>query len=288
MMFGDFLILGIIWFMGGLVTLQALYRKKGGENLWAVYNEVAKELSLSMKEETTIGYGLPDIFGNIENKRIFIHPIVGKGMGGVAKTAFAVEHGMKINGRIMIIHSGASKLRVGRYKHTLELPYHPTFSNDYIITSQSKNNQEIVNRIFSSDVCDDFRKINSKFPKSFFGLIMESGIALYYTFGWETEKEQLKNTILSLYQLVKKMESKADYLNPNINNRLFKYTTKKGMSKQVDVALSGILVGLGILVVILGGLDVKNLWNTFMIGNLGAVIILMGTTRIYAATKMKK
>jgi len=286
-MFGDFLILGIIWFMGGLATLQALYRKKGGENLWAVYSEVAKELSLSVKEETTIGYGLPDIFGNIENKRIFIHPIVGKGTGRVAKTAFAVEHGMKINGRIMIIHSGASKLRVGRYKHTLELPCHPTFSNDYIITSQSKNNQEIVNRIFSSDVCDDFRKITSKSPKSFFGLIMESGIALYYTFGWETEKEQLKNTILNLYQLVKKMESKADYLNPNINNRLFKYTTKKGMSKQVDVALSAIVVGSGILV-ILGGLDVKNLWNTFMIGNLGAVLILMGTTRIYAATKMKK
>jgi len=277
----------MIWMLGGLVIYQALGRKKEGSKLWKIYNEVSRELGLIEKEESTMGYGLPDIVGKIKGRRVFIHPIVGKGAGGLAKTAFAVEHKIRLDKKVMISSTQISPLLLGKLRYPINMNNLSGYSPNYLVTSQAKTNQNIMNKLFTTNISNSFNSMASRDPKKFLSLILESGIAIFYTLGWEEEKELLKNTLLTLVELVEQMEKNAPILDPNIDNRLFKYTTKKTYSKTIDVAMSIFITILGIIILGIIIITFSDIQSAVLLLNIGIVVILMGATRVYAATKMK-
>jgi hypothetical protein len=275
----------IMWFFGIIVILQAFGRKKEGGKLWEAYYETSIELGLKEKESSASGYGFPDILGRIRGRRIIIHPIVGKGFGGVAKTAYTIEHKIRFDKKIMISSTKISSMRLSKYRYKLELTN--LKSPDYIVTSEKRIDQDIMNQLFDKNVTSHFNSIILKNEKKFFALFLESGIAIYYNTDWDEDKDVLKNNLLNLIKLLEEMEKNAPELDPNINNKLFSYTSKRGYSKEVDIVISAILIPIGVILVIIA-LFSSNILDMLFLINIGLVVILMGSTRIYAAKKNER
>jgi hypothetical protein len=274
-----------MWFLGVIVILQAFVRKKEGGKLWDTYYETSVELRLKEKESSTGGYGFPDILGRIRGRRIIIHPIVGKGFGGVAKTAYVIEHKIGFDKKIMISSTKISSMLLSKHKYKLEL--RNLKSPDYIVTSEKRINQEIMNRLFDKNVTSHFNSIALKNEKKFFALFLESGVAIYYNTDWDEDKDVLKTNLLDLIKLLEEMEKNATILDPNINNKLFNYTSKRGVSKEADIALSAVLITLCIAIFVIA-LFSSDVLDMLLLINIGIVLTLMASTRIYAAIKMKE
>ena len=286
--FFDIIILAMIWMLGAIVILQAITRKKEGEKLWAVYGEVAKELGLAEREEVMAGYGFPDVVGEIKGRKTFIHPIVGKGGGGLPKTAFAVEHKIKFNGKIMITTTKPLKMvpRSFRHKLTLANPYGKDWA--FLVSGQSKEDIKVVAELFSGDALGLLSKIVHRNHEDFLYFFLESGIAILYTLDWENDKENLKNNLLDTLKLVEIMEANAPYLDPKIKSELFVRAEGKSLSKARDMFLSATLIPLGVIILVFLAPTVSDIWSMAVVVSIGLLVILIGTTRIYAAMFMKK
>ncbi|MEM3397303.1 MAG: hypothetical protein QW620_07710 [Thermoplasmata archaeon] len=276
----------VCWLLGGLVIFQAINRKKEGKKIWKIFNEVATELGLTTKEDTIAAYGFPNILGKIKGRRVFIHIIVGKGMGGLAKTAYAVEHKIRFDNKVLISSTNTLPLLSGAFKCPLNI-YNMSTPN-YLVMSESKNNENIMNSLFTPNVVDSFNSIVARNSQRFLSLLLESGIAILYTFGWEEDKGALKANLSSLLELVEQMEKNATFLDSKIDHPFFSSFTKKSYSKAVDIAMSLFITILAIIILGITVITFQEILGTVLLLNIGILLILIGTTRIYAATKMKE
>ncbi len=278
----------MIWLIGIVVIKQAYTRKTYGKELWNMYTRIAREFGLGVKEEATAGYGLPDIYGKMRGRKIYIHPIVGKGISGVAKTAYAVETKIRTHGKTFIGNAMISSWVLGSYKFKHELPN--LDNSRYKVSTQNKKGWAMIEQIFTKELGERLTELISFGDSKFWGMAIDSGLIMVYTKEWETDENVIRKRLIGLVDLIEEMEKNAIRLDHNINNELLQLTGTKSHRSKEDNFISGIVILMGFLIIGIPFFPTSEpveLSGVAMILNIGILVILLGATRIHANKTMR-
>lgn len=279
------ILLPIIWLFGLLVVYQARSRRRQGARLWQVYAGLGRSMGLEAREEVSAGYGLPDLIGRVRERRVLVHPIVGRGSGGVPKTAYIAAHSHLLDGRVSIRPRHVSPFAVGQYRQHVDVPGLP---EGCVVTAQAKGDAARVRDILSADARTAIAALLGRNPGRSLSFILESGTVIFYHRGWDEGAETIGENLRGLVDVAEALDRAVEKGAPEVPSRVFARLDRGSHAKAGDVAMAGFTGVLGVAIVVLAILASSDLEGAFVIANIGAIVILISATRAHAALTMRR
>jgi len=263
---GSLIIIVIVIFY----LLRIIYDYRLGNKIWDVYNEVSENKNLEVKKSLNILSDWSNIYGNINEKRVYVHPDRGT-RKGPSKTIFAVENKMELPSDLII-----NKSEVNQPKDTKELEVQNIKKYDLNIYSKRKIDEDQVNDLFTSEVVKKINKLIDRNEEDFRAVIFESGLAMFSTFKINLDKDNISNNVEEFSDIVTDMEENS----PEINEHL----KSPRMMKISEGTKSSYIKGLiPLLLFVVAGYLLYQVQQdfSFLFLNLGVVIALVGTVKLY-------
>ncbi len=270
------LVVAVIGFLG-IIKMMATYRKRKG--LWSTFKDTAEELGLVRKEGGLSGYGLPDIFGEMEGRQVYVHPVLKKRgkESEPGKTIYAVEHELEVHGPIVISSPETSSMEEDLYE--MDVP--SLNKKDYEVRTENHQNEEITGSLFSREVTSKISHMVKRNKDNFRAIIIEEGLLMFSTFGVERSGESIKENLEDAFDLVEKMENGASTVSEVKSQRLEKLSEKKPLA----LPEIGLMAVVSVIAVSLITASVRGLSYFYM--NMGIVVLLVALTRIFVVVNMK-
>ncbi len=260
----------IIIVAGILYLLRITYDFRLGKKIRDVYNLVAKNKDLEVKKSLNLLSDWPNIYGEINEKRIYVHPDRG-GRKSPSKTIFAVENNIELPTDLII-----NKSEVSQPKDTEELEVQNIKKYSLDLYSKREIDEEQVNDIFSSEVAKKINKLIERNEEDFRAMIFESGLAMFSTFKINLDKDNISDNIEEFSDIVTDMEENTSKINEHLKSpRMMKISegTKTSYVKGLIPLLLFVITGY-LLYQILNDFS-------FLFLNLTVVIALVGIVKLY-------
>ncbi len=274
----------LLWAVGALVIYQALGRKKAGTELWAVYERLGRSLHLDTRIEVSAGYGLPDIVGRIRGRPVLVHPIVGQGSAGIPKTAYGAAHCIAFQRKTTVIPHSISHLSASRLRRRVHIP---GLWSRYDVTTNSKEDQALLHKALDTKVVRQIDALFSTNRRDALALFLGPGTAVFYTEGWETNPKVLEDSLRRIVEFVEVLDERNADLPAIASSPFFERLERDRSTRLVAAIGAGLLASLGVAVVALAVLAGADPALLLAFGNAGVILVLMGTTRVYAAYSMR-
>ncbi len=254
-------LLPVVWLMGLLVVYQARSRRKEGARLWEVYSGLARSLGLEAREEVSAGYGLPDLIGRVRGRRVLVHPIVGRGSGGLPKTAYVATHSRELDGRVLIKPPHVSRYAMGEFRRPVHVPGLPDGCH---VTAQAMGDEPRVRRMLSPDARRGIAALLERNPDRSLSFILESRTVLFYNRGWDEDAGTIGGNVQGILDVAEALDLGGDGGALEVPSRMFARLDRGSPEVSSDFVTS------------------------FFLANIGAVVILISTTRVHAALTMRR
>jgi len=260
----------IVIFVGMFYLIRIIYNHRLGNKIWNVYNKVSESEDLVVKKSLNLLSDWPNLYGDMNGKRIYIHPDRG-GRKSPSKTIFAVENKIELPSDLII-----NKSEVDQPKDTSELDVKSINKYNLNIYTSRETDTNKVNDIFSSKISRKINKLIERNDEDFRAMIFESGLAMFSTFKIDLDKDNISNNIEEFSDIVTDMEENS----PEINEHL----KSPRMMQISEGTKSSYIKGLiPLLLFVVAGYLLYQVQQdfSFLFLNLGVVIALVGTVKLY-------
>lgn len=231
-----------VTFFGILLILRFFKRGRYGKILWSVFKSTFKESKVELIKGKKTRYGLPDIYGKLDGRGVYIHPVPGKRGRNRESMTIAVENDIEISSDILISSPETSKIR----DETIDLDVPNLNKYGYIVSSKKGKVEDEAKRIFTKEVSTKVHRLIEDHKKNFRAVMVESGLCLFSKFEWETDKQNLKDIIYRLKELSEELEKNTEKINEDFTNERLDYFYQGSYKKQVDIIFTGILISISL------------------------------------------
>lgn len=261
---------GIISILGGLGLMKVFISGKSRNEVWSLYEELSDEMELQRSEGSTANYGLPDLSGEKEGRKIYIHPVRGK-KKQPPKTIYGVEHDFTVEGDIIVTSPETSSLE----KELPELDIPSLKKYDYQVVTENHKNEDMANKIFSRKAASKLNRMISRAGDDFRALIIESGLVMFSTYGIKDDGEQIKERSSDLIDLVEEMEESSGIEGGTPSNERIEKIAEKSRTVYLEVGMMGALLAVSAYLFI----NVMSNFSIFFL-SLAIIMALIAGTRL--------
>ncbi len=248
------------------------------KELWSIFNKVAEKFGLKVRHSTTILSNYPDIYGTIDDRKVYLHPAKRKRgrKSSPAKTVFGVEHGIRVEEPIIITKPSTET----RKEDLMELEVDKISKYKLKIKGESKLDENRLKDMVDNTVA---RKINSIIEESgdnFRALIIEPGLLMFSTFGFEQDESVINGYIEGLYEIALKMEDNLGEVEDVYNERFYQLDeTNYALPLKYVIDITLALLGIYIIFSSLGEMS-------FIYINVGIVILAVAAVMLFTLTSL--
>ncbi len=230
----------IIIVLGIVYLIRIIYDHRLGKKIWNIYNEISENKNLEVKKSLNLLSDWPNIYGEINGKRVYVHPDRG-GRKNPAKTIFSVENKIELPSDLII-----SKSEANQPKDTKELEVQNLKKYNLDIYSKREIDKEQVKDLFSNEVVKKINKLIERNEEDFRAVILQSGLAMFSTFKINLDEENILNNIEKFSDIVTDMEENTSKINEHLKSpRMIKISegTKSSYIKGLIPLLLFIVTG---------------------------------------------
>lgn len=265
------LILVMLVLVFGLLSLLKIYSTgRDRKEVWSVFHQVAKDMDLEIKDGPPTGYGYPDLYGTVQGREVYVHPVEGKGKNH-GSTVYGVRNKIDFKGDIIvtspettIIEDEVSVLDV------------PSLSKKGLeIRSDIRSNQGLARKLFNDKTVRKLKRMIDEEGDDFRALIIEPGVCMFSTHEVPKDTSVIEERIVDTVELVDRLEGNSPSIKAKVSSERFDRIATKYHASLFDLAMMiGVfLLGFYLLLSIPMGFS-------WIFLNLGAMLVLVSLTRI--------
>ncbi len=266
--FGSLLVI-----IGGIFyTIRLVNGYKLGKMIWNTYNKISEKTGLKTKGSLNLLSNWPNLFGRIDDKRVYVHPDKGK-RKYPSKTIFAVENKIDISTDLII---GISDTDFPEETHELDINNINKYN--YSIYAKGEIDEDVVKKIFSGEVGRKIKNLVERNEENFRAIILEPGLAMLSTFEIDLDEEKASENIEALYDIVYEIERNAPKLNEHLENPRIIQLSKGSRSGLFKALIPLVLFGIS-------GYLINQVMQDFSLIFLNAavILILVGILKLFVS-----
>ena len=260
------LVVAILGFLG---LMKIVYSMRARKDIWKFYKEVSKKLDIAIKEGHGGNYGMPDLYGKIKDRKVYVHPVRGK-KKAPPKTVYASEVALKSDEKIIITSPETSEIE--EELPTLEVPQLKKYDLEVVVESQG--DASLVKQIMTKKTASKLNALLKKNGDKFRALMIESGLVMLSTYGIEMDQKQLKYNISETAKLADLFEENLDKKFEKIRNERLEAIEKESKLVYMEFGFMSFLIILGLYLIYTSILDLS-----FFFINLGIVVFMVAGAR---------
>ncbi|MGM0405835.1 MAG: hypothetical protein ACQEQM_06820 [Thermoplasmatota archaeon] len=260
------LVVAILGFLG---LMKIVYSMRARKDIWKFYKRMSKKLDITIKEGHGGNYGMPDLYGEINDRKVYVHPVRGK-KKAPPKTVYASEIALRSDEKIIITSPETSEIEEELPK--LDIPQFKRYDLEVVVESQ--NDESVAKKILTKKTASKLNALLKKNGDKFRALIIESGLVMLSTYGIEMDQKQLNYNISETAKLADLFEENIDKKSENIRNERFEAIEKESKLVYMEFGLMSFLLILGLYLVYTSILDLS-----FFFINLGIVVVMISGAR---------
>lgn len=224
-------------------------------------------MDLEVKDSPLPDYGLPNLYGALRGKEVYVHPVKRKKQ---KSTVYALSNSINFEGDILITSPKTTDLEADLSTFNLPLLEREGLE----VRSKMISNRKLVEKIFTEKEVEMLIKLVEKKGDVFRAFIIEPGICMFSTYWIPENVDKIKTTLNDLADLVESLES--NITKDEVDNERFEKIARKNNTVIVETGMMLFFLSTGILFVI--SVPVAFSWIGL---NLGAILILISLLRIY-------
>ncbi len=264
--------------MGFLIIMRIWLSYRYQKELWSIFSKVARKFGLKVRHSSTITSNYPDIYGTIDERKVYLHPAKRKRFikSRPAKTVIGLEHGIRVEDNIIITRPSTKT----KEEDLLDLEVDKLTKYKLKIKSGSKLNEDLLKDMVDNTVA---RKINEMIEQSgdnFRAMIIEPGLLMFSTFGFEQDEDVIDDYIEGMYDIAVKMEDNLGEIEDVFSERFAQLDERNfalPLKYVIDITLA--LVG---IYMILRSLESMS----FIYINIGLVILAIAVVMLITLTSL--
>lgn len=263
----------LIAVLGFLALIKIFRSAKARKQVWDAFKDVEENSELERREGLSTSYGMPDLVGEIEGRKVYIHPVRSRRGKGArpSKTIYAVESGIDLDENIII--SSPETTEQDENLASLDVPKLERYGLK--VDTERHDNQEVVDNLITKDVANKINRIVVKNGDDFRALILEPGIVMFSTFNIEIDREKMKENLEDTVKLVESMEKDYPDLEEDLKNERIIELKNVSRTVYLDMAIMLGVVGASSYVLYTSLIDFS-----FLFMNFGIMLFLLGTSRL--------
>ncbi|MFO7991548.1 MAG: hypothetical protein R6U61_04535 [Thermoplasmata archaeon] len=255
-----------------LAFIKILFSARARKQVWDAFEGTEENSGLERREGLGISYGMPDLVGNIDGRKVYIHPVRGKKgkRARLSKTVYAVESQIDLGGDIVI--SSPETIEDDENLEGLDVPRLKKYG--LAVSSESIESREAVKRLITKDAANKIHRLKVKNGEDFGGLILEPGIMMFSKFNIDVDEVKMRETLQEMVRLISSMEDDRPDLNEDIKNKRLKEVEKVSKTVHADIA---IMFGIA-------ALSVYFIYDhpSLLFLNLGVVLLGLSVSRVFS------
>ncbi|MBS3817063.1 MAG: hypothetical protein KGY76_05830 [Candidatus Thermoplasmatota archaeon] len=225
---------------GAMYLVRLVYKHKESRKIWESYLEVSKKIDLEVKRSLNLLSNWPNLYGEKDERRVYIHPDKRKKRKGVpSKTIFAVENDIDLTGDVII---GPSDIPVPEDSYELDIQNLTKYK--YKVYSRSKVDEDVVEDLFSKSVSRKIHRFIEANEENFRAIILEPGLAMFSSFGVLLNEENISEHTEGFLEIVEDIEKSAPDLNENLENPRVSKISKGTKSNYIKAVFPVILLAI--------------------------------------------
>ncbi|MFW6196680.1 MAG: hypothetical protein ACOC5D_05015 [Thermoplasmatota archaeon] len=264
--------------LGFILIIRTLLSNRYQKELWSTFSNVARKFGLNVRNSSTIKSNYPDIYGKIDDRKVYLHPAKKK-MGfkpRSAKTVIGLELGARIEESIIITKSSTETKK----DDLLELDIDKLEKYKLKVKSESKLNENILKEMIDNSVARKLNNLVKESGDNFRALIIESGLLMFSTYGFQGSEDTINEYIQDLYEITVEMEENLGEIEDIYNDRFAQLEERNyAISFKYIIEISLALVGMILIISSFEGMY-------FVLLNIGIVILAVALVMIYSLTSL--
>ena len=274
----EIIIILISAILGFLVIMRIWLSYRYQKELWSIFNKVTEKFGLKVRHSSTITSNYPDIYGTIDERKVYLHPAKRKRFlkSRPAKTVIGVEHGIRVEDNIIITRPSTKT----KEEDLVDLDVKKLTKYKLKIKSASKLNEDLLKDMVDKTVARKINKIIEESGDNFRALIIEPGLLMFSTFGFEQDEDIIDEYIEEMYEVALKMEDNLGEVEDVFSERFSQLDERNyalPLKYVIDITLA--LVG---VYMILSSLDSM----AFIFINIGIVILAVAVVMLVTLTSL--
>lgn len=274
----------IVIILGFLGLIRILWGRKEKKKIWGSYRDLSDDAELELREGSGMSYSLPDLYGEMEGRKVYVHP--GKGNKKKRpKTTYAVETKIPMDGSIIISSPETSEVEEGH--PSIDVPNIEKY--DLAVNTESIENESIVKNLLSKKVSSKINHLASANKDDFRGLVLEPGLAMFSNFGIKRDIEKIKDTIGDVVELVDEMEKSSSEIKDSLQNERLRKFSEKSKTVYLELSIMSAVLAFSIYLTYTSLMDMLNPSADFSIFflNLGIVTMLISGSRLFSLASLR-
>ncbi len=269
----DFVGSFVLAVLGFLALIKIIKSARARKQVWDAFKEFEDESELDRREGLSISYGVPDIVGYIDDRKVYIHPVRSKKgkKPRPAKTIYAIESNIDVNKNVII--SSPETTEQNPDLAELEVPTLKRYGLK--VNTERYDNHKAVEHMVSKDVATMINRLFVKHGDDFRALILEPGIVMFSTFKIDIDTEQMKEKLYDTIKLVESMEDNLPESEESIQNERLEELEKTSKTVYADMVIMTLVIAASIYIIYdsLKGMS-------FLFVNLGMILSLLAGARL--------
>ncbi|MEF8873521.1 MAG: hypothetical protein V5A88_02490 [Candidatus Thermoplasmatota archaeon] len=272
----------VVVILGFIYIMKKVVDHKVGKKIWKLYSEVSDRTDLKTRKSLNIFSDWPDLHGEIEGKKVYVHPNKGsKRKNRPSKTIFGIESDIELESDVIVLPSSTS-MSPDAYEYEFEVPN--LNKHNFSVYSQSKLDEEKVDDIFTKEVTGKINDLVKKNQENFRAIILEPGLVMFSIYSLEFEKDEVLENLKRSSKIVTAIEQNLgdEFLNENFVNLRIEKLSKGSRTTLVKTAASCILLGVSIYLFyqIIQGFS-------FFLMNAGIFALAISLLNLYILSKIR-
>lgn len=269
----DFVGSFVLAVLGFLALIKIIKSARARKQVWDAFKDFEENSELKRREGLSVSYGMPDIVGNVDDRKVYIHPVRSKkGKKPMpAKTIYAVESDIDVNKNVIISSPETTEQDPDLAK--LEIPKLKRYGLK--VHTERYDNQKAVEQMVSKDVANKINRLVVKHGDDFRALILEPGIVMFSTFKIDIDPEQMKEKLREIIKLVESMEDRHPESEESIQNERLEEVEKTSKTVYADMVIMTLVIAASIYIIYD---SLKGMSFIFM--NLGMVLSFLAGARL--------
>ena len=263
---------------GFLLIMRIWLSYRYQKDLWAIFSKVADKFGLKVIHSSTITSNYPDIYGTIDERKVYLHPAKRKRFikSKPAKTVIGVEHGIRVEDNIIITRPSTKT----KEEDLVDLEVDKLTKYKLKIKSGSKLNEDLLNDMVDNTVARKINNIIEESGDNFRAMIIEPGLLMFSTFGFEQDEDLIDEYIQEMYEIALKMEDNIGEVEDVFSER-FAQLDERNFALPLKYIIDITLALLGVYM-ILSSLDSMS----FIYINVGIVILTVAMVMLITLTSL--
>ncbi|MFW5898349.1 MAG: hypothetical protein ACOCT7_00680 [Candidatus Saliniplasma sp.] len=261
------LVIAVLGFLG---LMKIVYSMRARKDIWIFYKKLSKKLGLELREGHGGNYGMPDLYGKINDRKVYVHPVRGK-KKAPPKTVYAAEIDLKLDEKVIISSPETSEVEEDLPK--VEIPQLERY--DLEAFTESQRDRSSVKKLITKKAASKLNGLLKKNGDMFRALIIESGLVMFSTYGIDMDEQKLKYNLGEVEKLAIIFEESEEEGPRKVKNERLEAIEKKSRLVYMEFGFMSLLTVLGLYLVYTSIFGLS-----FFFINMGIVLFMIAGARM--------